>query len=128
MPSSRGYRYLMVFYDVDSNAILVRPVKTKASTELNIQLTSMILHLTKRGFKPLYYVLDNEISNLLKTTLSDLDITYHLYRVLNITYHFYIALDFIDQLYRVLYTTDHPCRALDIRDPLSRVQDITDPL
>ena len=32
VPSSRGYKYLMVFYDVDSNAILARPIKTKKIT------------------------------------------------------------------------------------------------
>ena len=74
LPSSRGYRYIMVFYDVDSNAILTRPTKSKISVEMNATVISMIQHLSRRGFKPKYYVLDNEVSNLLKATFRTLEI------------------------------------------------------
>ena len=78
VPSSRDYQYVMVFYDVDSNAILARPVKTKKSIELNATIVSMIQKLSRRGFKPKYYVLDNEMSELVKATLRDLQIIFEL--------------------------------------------------
>ena len=77
-PSSRGYRYIMVFYDVDSNAILAQPMKSKTSTELNAMVVRMIYKLAKRGFKPKYYVLDNEMSELVKSTLRELEIVFEL--------------------------------------------------
>ena len=76
--SSRGYRYIMVFYYVDSNAILVRPTKSKTSIEMNATVISMIQHLSRRGFKPKYYVLNNKVSDLLKTTFRKLEIKFEL--------------------------------------------------
>ena len=77
-PSSRGYRYIMVFYDMDSNAILAQPMKSKTSTELNAMVVKMIYKLARRGFKPKYYVLDNEMSELVKSTFRELEIIFEL--------------------------------------------------
>ena len=41
----------MVFYDYDTNAIIVRPMKTKTSTELTTNIKSIVNKLTKRGFR-----------------------------------------------------------------------------
>ena len=77
-PSSRGYRYIMIAYDVDSNAIMTRPLKSKKSIEMNIVLLGLINHLTKRGFKPNYWIMDNECSTLVKDMFGEMKIDYQL--------------------------------------------------
>ena len=59
-PSSRGYRYILIEYDVDSNAIMTCLLKSKKSIKMNIVLLGLINHLTKKGFKPNYWIMDNE--------------------------------------------------------------------
>ena len=59
-PSSRGYRYILVAYNVDSNAILAQPLKIKQSVVMKILLLGIINRLTKRGFKPNYWVIDKK--------------------------------------------------------------------
>ena len=76
--SSQGYRYLMIFYDYDTNAIFVRPLKTKTSVELNSNIVDIIKHLTKRGFAPKYWILDNECSKDMKNSFTTLNITFQL--------------------------------------------------
>ena len=76
--SSRGYRYLMVFYDEDTNAILFFPLKTKKSAELTSNIVTIVNNLTKRGFKPRYWILDNECSGDMKTTFNHLNIAFQL--------------------------------------------------
>ena len=49
--SSRGYRYLMVFYDYDTNAIFLRPLKTKQSVELTSNIVTIVKKITKIGFQ-----------------------------------------------------------------------------
>jgi hypothetical protein len=39
--SSRGYNYVMVLYDYDSNAILSKPVKTRQASELTQAWTAL---------------------------------------------------------------------------------------
>ena len=51
-PSSRGYQYILIAYDVDSNAILSRPLKSKLSTEMCATLLGLIDMLTQQGFTP----------------------------------------------------------------------------
>ena len=69
-PSSRGYRYILIAYDVDLNAIMDPPLKSKKSFEKNIVLLGLISHLTKRGFKPNYWIMDNKCFTLVKGKIS----------------------------------------------------------
>ena len=77
-PSSRGYRYIMITYDVDSNAIISRQLKSKRSIEMHVVLLNLIQSLTKRGFKPNYWVLDNECAKIIKDLFQEMKINYQL--------------------------------------------------
>ena len=70
--------YTSCFFDVDSNVILARPTKSKTSIELNAMVISMIFPLSRRGFKPKYYFLDNTIKELCKVTLCDFKISFEI--------------------------------------------------
>ena len=68
----------MIFYDYDTNAIIVRPMKPNISSELNINIIKIVNKLTSRGFKPEYWILDNQCSQEMKTTFRDLNISFQL--------------------------------------------------
>ena len=57
---------MVIAYDVDSNKILAHPLKSKKSFEMNIVLLGIISHLTKRGFKQNYWIMDKVSSSLVK--------------------------------------------------------------
>jgi len=61
--SYRGYQYVMVLYDVDSNAILVEAIKDRTSGEMIRTYQALIDRLASRGIKPKHHMLDNEISS-----------------------------------------------------------------
>jgi hypothetical protein len=64
--SSRGYNYVMVLYDYDSNAILTKPTKTRQANELTSTWTAMHSRLQSNGYAPELHILDNECSDELK--------------------------------------------------------------
>ena len=68
----------MVFYAYDPNYIFMRPLKSKQAHELNHNVKSIISILTQKGFTPKYWILDNEISNLVKATFQEQEIQYQL--------------------------------------------------
>jgi hypothetical protein len=68
----------MVFYDYDTNYIFVRPLKSKHAISLNARIIEVISLLTKRGFIPKYWILDNEISDIVKDSFQTLSIKYQL--------------------------------------------------
>jgi hypothetical protein len=76
--SSNGYRYMLVLYHYDTNAILVEPLKTRHGNEILRGYTKLYTHLTERGFKPTTHWLDNEASNALKAFNRTQDIEYQL--------------------------------------------------
>ena len=41
--SKRGNKYIMVMVEIDSNAILVEPIKNRTDTELTIEYCAMML-------------------------------------------------------------------------------------
>ena len=49
---------------------MTQPMKSKKSFEMNIVLLGLINHLTKRGFKPNYRIMDNKCSTLVKDMFS----------------------------------------------------------
>jgi hypothetical protein len=64
--SSRGYNYVMVLYDHDSNAILSKPIKTRQASELTHAWTTLHSRLQSNGYAPALHILDNECSDELK--------------------------------------------------------------
>ena len=71
--SSRGYQYIFIFYDYDSNAILAEPIKSRASTELITAWQKCYDTLTSRGIKPKLHVLDNELSDDMRQAIQATD-------------------------------------------------------
>jgi hypothetical protein len=76
--SSKGNKYIMLFYDYDSNGILAQPIKHRTAPELLKAFQVMEQELVARGLKPKLMKLDNEASKLLKTYLHQQDITFQL--------------------------------------------------
>jgi hypothetical protein len=64
--SSRGYNYVMILYDYDSNIILSKPLKTRQASELTTAWTSLHDQLQSNGYAPELHILDNECSDELK--------------------------------------------------------------
>eukprot|EP00804_Cyclotella_cryptica_P003621 CCRYP_002237-RA/>CCRYP_002237-RA protein AED:0.34 eAED:0.34 QI:0/-1/0/1/-1/1/1/0/435 len=69
--SLSGYYYLMVMVDIDSSAILVKPIKNRTDPELTCANSSLITRLHRSGVFPRKHVLDNKISNTMKTLITD---------------------------------------------------------
>ena len=76
--SSRGYEYLLITYDFDSNAILAEPLKNRTGLEIKKAWTCTYTKLASRGSVPKLYILDNEISSYLKSALKKHNCTYQL--------------------------------------------------
>ncbi len=76
--SSRGYNYIFVLYDYDSNAILTKPLKSRSSNSIVTAFLATIQHLTKRGLVPTLHILDNEASSELKTAITKNNISFQL--------------------------------------------------
>ena len=67
--SSRGYKYILIFYNLDSNAILWRPLKTREGHEIMDNILEVITMLISRGYHSKLYCLDYKITSKLKTLL-----------------------------------------------------------
>jgi hypothetical protein len=76
--SSRGYEYLLMTYDFDSNAILAEPLQNRTGLEIKRAWTSTYTKLATRGSIPKLYIMDNEISGYLKSALKKHNCTYQL--------------------------------------------------
>ena len=57
--SQRGNKYIMVMVEVDSNAILVEPIKNHKYEDLTRAYRAMMLILRQAGMIPRTHVLDN---------------------------------------------------------------------
>ena len=76
--STRGYKYILIFYDVDSNCIISRPLRTKTGKELLENIKEILHLLIARGYHPTLYRLDNEISENTKLNLLMMGINFQL--------------------------------------------------
>ena len=61
----------MVMVKIDSNAILVEPIKSRKYTELTQAYRTVILRLRRVGIITKKHILDNEVSEALKTIIQD---------------------------------------------------------
>ena len=69
--SKRGNHYIMVMVEIDSNAILVEPITSRTDAELTRTYHAMMLRLKQAGIIPQKHILDNEVSNAMKTIICD---------------------------------------------------------
>ena len=64
-------KYIMVMVEIDSNAILVEPMKSRKDQEMIRVYDSLVKRLQRAGFQPKKHVLDNEISENMKEHIRD---------------------------------------------------------
>ena len=76
--SNRGANYILVVYEYDSNAILVRPSCNRTATEIKSAFQNVVHYLTIRGLRPRLHTLDNEASTILRDYLRAEDVEYQL--------------------------------------------------
>ena len=69
--SSRGYKYICVFYVYDADAILVRPMKSRSESEHIRVYTEVFDYLSTQGLRPEHHTMDNECSAALKKLIMD---------------------------------------------------------
>ena len=69
--SRSGNKYIMVMVDIDSNAILVEPMKSRKDAEMIRAYNALMLRLTRAGIMPAKHVLDNEVSENMKDHIRD---------------------------------------------------------
>ena len=69
--SSRGMKYIMVFYVYDANAIIGYPLRNKTAAEMLITYKEVYKKLTKCGYKPSLHKLDNELSKEVREFVED---------------------------------------------------------
>ena len=69
--SQKGNKYIMVMVEIDSNAILVEPINSRKDPELARAYRSMMNRLKRAGIIPKKQILDNEVSEAMKTIIRD---------------------------------------------------------
>ena len=76
--SSRGNNYIPVGYHYDSNAILAEPLKNRTASEITKTWKIINNKCAQAGVQPNTYVLDNDISNDLRQTFTNQQVTHKL--------------------------------------------------
>ena len=69
--TQRGSKYLMVMVDIDSNAILVEPLKSRKDPELSHAYRAMMMRLKRAGIVPQKHILENEVSEAMRGIIRD---------------------------------------------------------
>ena len=64
--SSRGNKHIMIAYDYDSNAIIVKALKSKSSADHLAAMQEVHKCLNQRGMHPKMHIMDNECSKPVK--------------------------------------------------------------
>ena len=76
--SSRGNKYVMVFFDYDSSAILAEPLKSRGAAELLRAFSTLHELLSDRGLRPKLHILDNECPENLEQYIKSRDASFQL--------------------------------------------------
>ena len=76
--SSRGNRYQMILYHVDSNSIWVEPTKNKTEGEMIAARSRALDRMRACGIKPKRQVLDNEASKQYRQAIKESEMDYQL--------------------------------------------------
>jgi hypothetical protein len=71
MQSQQGNKYIMVMVEIDSNAILIEPMKSRKDEEMIRMYNALLLQLKRAGIAPKKHVLDNEVSDNMKNHIHD---------------------------------------------------------
>jgi hypothetical protein len=66
-----GMQYIMVLYEVDSNAILVQSMQNRTSGEMVAAYEVLVNRLKTSGFEPKLHLLDNECSSEYKEAIAN---------------------------------------------------------
>ena len=61
----------MVMVKIDSNDILVEPLKSRKDPELTRAYKSMVLRLNQAGIVPKKHILDNEVTEAMKNFIKE---------------------------------------------------------
>ena len=69
--SQQGNKYIMVMVEIDSNAILVEPIKNRNNEELTRAYISMMVKLRQAVIISKKHILYNEVSKAPKTIIQD---------------------------------------------------------
>jgi hypothetical protein len=66
-----GNKFIMVMVEIDSNAILVEPMKNRKDAEMIRAYNTLLLRLKRAGIVPKKHVLDNEVPENMKNHICD---------------------------------------------------------
>ena len=69
--SKQGNKYIMVMVKIDSNTILVEPIKNHIDAELTSAYRAMMILLKHAEIIPQKHILDNEVSTAMKNIIRD---------------------------------------------------------
>ncbi len=69
--SQSGNKYIMVLIKINSNAILIEPMKNRKDAEMIQAYNALLLQLTRAGIFPKKHVLDNKVSENMKNHIRD---------------------------------------------------------
>ena len=76
--SCRGYQYIMVLCEIDSDAILVEPMRNRTAGEMIRAYQVIINRLRDAGIQPKQHILDNECSAEFKEAIKNNGMTHQL--------------------------------------------------
>ena len=65
----RGNTYIMVMVEIDSNVILVKPLKSRKDAELSQAYYVLVIRLNRAWIVPRKHILDNEVSEATKEVI-----------------------------------------------------------
>ena len=74
--SIRGYRYIKVLIEIDSDAVLVEPMRNRTAGEMTKTYQKLIDRLNKCGIYPKMHILDNESSSELEEAIGNNNMTF----------------------------------------------------
>ena len=76
--SIKGYEYIMVAFEADSNHIMAEPMKPRKASELTTVYAKILKMLTSRGLNPKLHILDNKFSQTIIDFMLSVDEKYKL--------------------------------------------------
>ena len=76
--STRGYKYIFVLYDYDSNAILTAPLQSRSANHIQTAWLNLHLKLNDKGLFPSMYIMDNEAASDIKQAILKHKLNYQL--------------------------------------------------
>jgi hypothetical protein len=61
---SRGYNYILILYNFDTNSILAEPMKNRPDSEAIRAYTVIYDEVTTKGLTPIFQTMDDEVSKV----------------------------------------------------------------